>query len=202
MKKLILATLFLIASNAHAVSINETFITPPVYGPGDAEFTVSNNSGSDIYAFFVANDDATNTWTDNNGWDNYILSKADWNDANTNINYLGGYDNPIYTSAIGSFDNLFAGYNQVLMYTFSYYNFNGLEANPDAQPIANGTTVGGFNFTTQILASPFVAIDLSGTIVGAGEASHGVSAVPIPAAAWLFVSGFLGLIGVAKRKKT
>jgi hypothetical protein len=30
----------------------------------------------------------------------------------------------------------------------------------------------------------------------------GVSAIPVPAAAWLFGSGLLGLIGVARRKKT
>ena len=30
----------------------------------------------------------------------------------------------------------------------------------------------------------------------------GVSAIPIPAAAWLFGSGLLGLIGIARRKKT
>jgi len=29
-----------------------------------------------------------------------------------------------------------------------------------------------------------------------------VAAVPVPAAAWLFGSGLLGLIGVARRKKT
>lgn len=201
MKKIIVAALLLVASHAHAISINETFITPPFYGPGDAEFTVTNDTGSDIYAFFVANDDATNTWTNNNGWNDTIMSSFEWNDANTNINYLGGYDNPVYTSSIGSFDELFSGYNQVLMYTFNYYNFNGLDSNPDAQPIANGTTVGGFNFTTQILASPFVAIDLNGTIVGSGQATHGVSSVPVPAAAWLFASGLLGLVGFSRRKK-
>lgn len=198
---LVLTALLLVASNVRAVTINETFITPPVYGPGDAEFTVTNDSGSDIYAFFVANDSATNTWTNNNGWNDSIMSSAEWNHEATNINYLGGYDNPVYTSTLGSFDALFSGYNQVLMYSFNYYNFNGLEANPDAQPIANGATVGDFNFTTQILASPFVAIDINGNIVGSGEAVHGVSAVPVPAAAWLFGSGLLGLVGFARRKK-
>ena len=31
--------------------------------------------------------------------------------------------------------------------------------------------------------------------------AYGVSAVPIPAAAWLFGSGLLGLVGIARRKK-
>jgi predicted extracellular nuclease len=39
-------------------------------------------------------------------------------------------------------------------------------------------------------------------IAGAGDCSTaGVSAVPIPAAVWLFGSGLLGLVGVARRKK-
>jgi hypothetical protein len=29
-----------------------------------------------------------------------------------------------------------------------------------------------------------------------------VSAVPVPAAVWLFASGLLGLVGIARRRKT
>ncbi len=39
------------------------------------------------------------------------------------------------------------------------------------------------------------------TRTDAGVALVRVSSVPLPAAAWLFGSGLLGLIGVAKRKK-
>ena len=37
--------------------------------------------------------------------------------------------------------------------------------------------------------------------IRADDASLGVSAVPVPAALWLFGSGLLGLIGMVKRKK-
>ncbi|MFK5950218.1 MAG: hypothetical protein QM500_15745 [Methylococcales bacterium] len=43
----------------------------------------------------------------------------------------------------------------------------------------NGKTLGGFAWAVQ---------------------SGDVSAVPVPAAVWLFVSGFIGLIGLAKRR--
>jgi len=46
----------------------------------------------------------------------------------------------------------------------------------------------------------------SGTIAvtsggGSGDSPE-IETVPIPAAAWLFGSGLLGLVGIARRKKT
>jgi hypothetical protein len=40
-----------------------------------------------------------------------------------------------------------------------------------------------------------------GDRVGLGEIAFSVSEIPIPAAVWLFGSGLLGLIGMARRKK-
>ena len=40
-----------------------------------------------------------------------------------------------------------------------------------------------------------------GDRIGLGEIAFSVSEIPIPAAVWLFGSGLLGLIGVARRKK-
>ncbi len=37
---------------------------------------------------------------------------------------------------------------------------------------------------------------------GVGTALYKVSSVPVPAAAWLFGSGLIGLVGVARRKKS
>ncbi len=198
-KSLTLAALFLAASSAQAIIIEERWVAyDPFIGGGEAEYTVTNNAGSSIYAFFVANDRATNVGSTNNGWDSRIIEAFEWDSPESNINFLGGVDNPVYTTSLGLFDDLFTGYNQALMYTFNYYNQNGLDANPDALPIAVGDTVGGFFFTTEMLASPFVAIDQNGTIIGTGEA---VNVVPVPAAAWLFGSGLIGLVGVARRRK-
>jgi len=197
-KSLAIVVVFLAASSAQAVIIEEQWTNyDPLIGAGEAEYTVTNDSGSSIYAFFIANDTATNNWSTNNGWDSRNILANEWDNPASTINYLGGVDNPVYTAELGLFSDLFIGYEQVLMYTFSYYNQNGLDANPDALPIAAGDTVGGFFFTTQELASPFIAIDQSGAIVGAGEAVH---VVPVPAAVWLFGSGLLGFVGIARRK--
>jgi len=197
-KTLAVAALFLATSSAQAVIIEEQWTDyDPLIGGGEAEYTVINDSGSSIYAFFIANDTATNNWSTNNGWDSRNIFASEWDSPDSTINYLGGVDNPIFTAELGLFSDLFTGYEQVLMYTFNYYNQNGLDANPDALPIAAGDTVGGFFFTTEELASPFVAIDQSGAIVGAGEAVH---VVPVPAAVWLFGSGLIGLAGISRRK--
>jgi hypothetical protein len=41
-----------------------------------------------------------------------------------------------------------------------------------------------------------------GIFIFADDVTFGVSAVPVPAAAWLFGSGLIGLIGIARRKKS
>lgn len=197
-KSLAIAAFFLVATSAQAVIIEERWVDfDPTIGGGEAEYTVINNSGSDIYAFFIANDVATNVGTINNGWNSRTIDAFEWDSAESNVNFLGAADNPIYTADLGLFADLFTGYEQAIMYTFNVYNQNGLDANPDALPIAAGATRAGFSFTTEILASPFIAIDQSGLIVGQGEAVH---VVPVPAAVWLFGSGLMGLVGCARRK--
>ena len=46
-----------------------------------------------------------------------------------------------------------------------------------------------------------LAPGLTGNVVfDTGRWSLNVAAVPLPAAAWLFASGFLGLVGIARRR--
>ena len=40
------------------------------------------------------------------------------------------------------------------------------------------------------------------TLSSNGALNYAVTSVPVPAAAWLFVSGLLGLVGVSRRKST
>jgi hypothetical protein len=61
------------------------------------------------------------------------------------------------------------------------------------------TTDGVGNFTASwsalVVGGPFNGVTGNWTITGV------VSAVPVPAAAWLFGSGLLGLVGVARRRR-
>ncbi len=71
---------------------------------------------------------------------------------------------------------------------------------------ATGLLASSFNF----LSTPD-PVDPNGPFLGAakfqstgefGEQSDWVGAVPVPAAVWLFGSGLLGLVGVARRKRS
>lgn len=57
--------------------------------------------------------------------------------------------------------------------------------------------------TQGFIAGPFTGIKLY-LDIGSGNSMYvtSVSAVPVPAAVWLFGSGLLGLLGVAKKRRT
>jgi len=56
-------------------------------------------------------------------------------------------------------------------------------------------------YTTDTLGSPVAALDSQGNTFF-GESGQSLGAVPVPAAIWLFGSGLLGLVGIARYKKT
>lgn len=74
---------------------------------------------------------------------------------------------------------------------------------------ANGTQQGYIATldagTYYFRASSFLALsgpfNSTGTISGVSQMNYSVTIVPLPAAAWLFGSGLLGLLGLARRKK-
>ena len=59
----------------------------------------------------------------------------------------------------------------------------------------------GFNPNFDITGLTFASQDPNGSI-GPFAVSEGTPEVPVPAAVWLFGSGLLGLVGVARRKKS
>ena len=69
---------------------------------------------------------------------------------------------------------------------------------------AEAITANSFNFLSAPgggAGGPFLAASKWQSTGSTGEDSAWVGAVPVPAAVWLFGSGLLGLVGVARRKK-
>ncbi len=67
---------------------------------------------------------------------------------------------------------------------------------------ANGQFLGDLNYTGGSLKGNLTAGRIEGTFDSAGIVAKlgSVTVVPVPAAVWLFGSGLIGLIGVARRK--
>lgn len=184
------------------VSINE------IYDPstGEGHFDVFNNSSSGLYMFAVANDGVKSSWSNRPDWATGIVQKADWNaDALNAINlsmapWTGmaptGWTLP--TIGTNSWDSLFgASTNQVVVY-MTGIDFFDVASYADNHLVPGGASLNEFRFSTNLLASPFVAWDENGNILMQGNTSETV--VPVPAAIWLLGSGLLGLAGVARRR--
>ena len=87
------------------------------------------------------------------------------------------------------------GFEPALGDTFDFFSAALVSADPGALNFTFSGLESGFLFDTSLNADTFNFMALSD-----GVSTTSVSAVPVPAAVWLFGSGLLGLIGVARRK--
>ncbi len=186
---LTLITSALVSGAANAIIINETFD----FTVGEGEFTVTNDSTDGLYAFFVGNDTASGADKSDPtlaSWLPTVVSRTQWENGTIGFPTFESVWTPPDTTTI-SWDATFgAGTNQAL----GYWS-DGFGEVPQA-PIAAGTTQGGFIFYAGIPNSPFIAFGTNG-VIGQGN----TNVVPVPAAIWLFGSGLIGLVGLARRKK-
>ena len=174
--------LLLTASSSHAVvalppvTIDEIFNA----GTGVGAYSVTNNSGYELFAFAVGSHNANSAWVEGRSWwsgDN--LTESEWNAG------VSFWSLEVNTSQF-PYSNYFSGYAKANL----YFNFDG-------QHIQNGETTGyQFFYSAAYPASSFVAFYYDNNEVKTitGQAS----VVPVPGAAILFVSGVLGWLRVRK----
>jgi hypothetical protein len=163
------------------------------YDFAGAAYTVSINAtgfsfNSTAPVAVVVNDDLPLTAGDTNG----IISDGtyDW------IEIVGGTTSPFCPLAVCTQQGEYIpvnGQEWTLAFIASDANwFSDGSLIPDSLPATYTPILVGLD------------IDASGNEIGAVVVtldSLNISAVPVPAAVWLFGSGLLGLVGIAKRKK-
>lgn len=119
----------------------------------------------------------------NTDWDDWRLPKSDFSCteiicSTSEMGHLYHIDGITYLTP-GPFVNLQGGYWEQL-----------------TTPPPEGIEATSFSFIDGTRALPLQTYPLHALAVRDGDV------VPIPAAAWLFSSGLIGLIGIARRKKT
>jgi hypothetical protein len=98
-------------------------------------------------------------------------------------------------SAIDNFGALFDfGLNPASQNGQNYFTIGSLDDQYIKSVSISGTGITGIDELQQVRVDP-------ATLPGGGGGGGGTSVVPIPAAAWLFGSGLLGLAGVSRKRR-
>ena len=93
------------------------------------------------------------------------------------------------------------GVGDVTQTIITYNRDAGVEDTGRTQTVTG--TLPAFLFISDLSSDPVPISSIDyGTASTAGTWTGNIAAVPLPAAAWLFGSGLLGLAGIARRKKT
>ena len=105
-----------------------------------------------------------------------------------------------FTVDIGGANGSVSGIAGLDVFTGFSVDWRGPNLFSDTTVLAHDLTVADFGYTRVIFGFNSLASD--SVIDNASVINFGsVSAVPVPAAVWLFGSGLLGLVGVARRKR-
>ncbi len=197
-KSTLLAFGLLLATSANAAVVEEYWIEQG-FGVGEGGFTITNDTTQTIYGFAVGVTRADQSTYDGPlglNWVSALTTEEGWNNGYA-VNWAEDYFT-VDTQSIGVFSELFPDFSQVVIYAYIPSELM-IEGAPASRGLAAGETESGFKFFTAELASPFITFDQNYSLLETGDTLH-VAPVPVPAALWLFISGVLGLIGVARRK--
>ncbi|MFC1772571.1 VPLPA-CTERM sorting domain-containing protein [Pseudomonadota bacterium] len=140
------------------------------------------------------------TSTDNFFGNPWTATQQSWFDTHSSVSTWAGTTG---TGAYGDYSYTFhlTG-NQVAAGTFfDWAGSNGIPVLTIYDcPVSGGGACTGVSAPMQTLPFPGQSPGFNGTTADDFPVS-GVAAVPVPAAVWLFGSGLVGLVGVARRRK-
>ena len=217
---------FLYGASANAALLDLNYSNFGLSAGGDAYNSVSISSGAisaNIEAYIIENDGVGNISnlslisTANNGV--YVSSTTSGNvgvkSSSTDGSNLDGASSHDSTDVD---EGLLFTFNQAV--SLDYINFDYFGTSDDFNLTVDGVSIfadynadssalGAVNNTSQFDEYTFNNIVGTEFLIWADGSSDGfridrleVSAVPVPAAVWLFGSGLLGLAGFARRKNT
>jgi len=137
--------------------------------------------------FFEFSNVGTGLWYDPPGASGYEYTMTDDSLFTDILNFPGGFDGPFQVETEGNDLGIFGpgesvDFEALVGHGVSQFSITGIS--PETDPSDPG-------------AYP---IHLAFDVATASFSMQAVSSVPLPAAVWLFGSGLLGLIGVARRK--
>ncbi len=204
------------AVNCHsAIIINEIDYDQP--GTDTAEFIELFNSGTsaaslDSFSIDLINGTSLSSYRtidlsgfniDANGYfvmcgDASLVANCDYSFTTTSSWFQNGapdavglYENSTLIDSL-SYEGTLAPFTEGSVLTIS-------DNNTDILSI--GRIISGIDSNNNLLDFELGCITPgTANIAGSGNCSSNVSAVPLPAAAWLFGSGLIGLVGMARRK--
>lgn len=212
----VVVAIFLTSLSAQALTIADPVTIDETFDPGSGSgsFTVNNVSAPDIYAFAVGNNGAMSASGQGGGllipslliggpgapeaWGADVIQRSDWDTNSSSFGSGASTSWSVPDTSTLAWDSLFGSqFTQIVAYWVvdDGVTITDISGTISA-PIATGTSASHFSFQSTFAASPFATFDQNGSVSATGN----TQVVPVPAAVWLFGSGLLGLVGIARRR--
>ena len=152
-------------------------------------YSVTNNTSENLWFVAISHTNSHGAESTRTGFGAVTATEEEWNAGS-----ITAFDNVPFTfdSTVYNFDNFFGTTDSVVNIYFAQDNSAGI--------VSGETTGNQFSYRALFIKSNVLALGKSGQTYGGSVSLGSPSAVPIPAAVWLFSSGLVGLMGFRKTK--